>query len=120
MTRLAKNSWTMFALAALATTVAAWLQAVLLWIILYRRGFLDLDARLRRRLPRQLVASLAMAAALWGLHGVLAGWLAGTVEQRIGALVLLVGTGIAVFALAAHITGAARFGDLRADLRRRS
>ena len=104
---------------ALATTAAAWLQAGLLWIILHRRGFLDPDARLRARLPRQLAASLLMAAALWGLDGALAGWLAGPVAERIGALVLIVGAGIAVFALAAHITGAAHFGDLRADLRRR-
>src|SRR3546814_8711675 len=50
---------------ALATSLAAWLNVVLLALSLRRFGFCHLDARFRRRLPRILAASAAMGAALW-------------------------------------------------------
>ena len=57
---------------ALATALAAWLNAGLLGFRLHREGFLRPDARLRRRLPRIALVSLAdgcgalAAAALAG------------------------------------------------------
>ena len=104
---------------ALATTLASWLQAGLLGGLLYRRGFLVVDGRLKARLPRAVAASAAMATALWALRLALAGPLAGGAVARAGGLALLVATGLAVFFVCAHVFGAARLGELRLALHRR-
>ena len=103
---------------ALATSAAAWLHAVVFWVILKRRGDLTIDDRLARRLPRILVASAIMAAALWPLAHALDGLLAGSTAEAVAALALLVGAGLAVYAAAAQLLGAARLGELRAMIRR--
>ncbi len=99
---------------ALATSLSAWANALALAIILYRRGFLEIDARLSSRLPRMLAATAVMAGTLtlvqWGLDD----WLAGDQDQRIAALVLLVVVGLGTFALSAQQLGAAAWADLRA------
>ena len=46
---------------ALATVLSSWLNAVLLGWMLYRRGLFRLDDRLKHRLPRIVVAGIAMA-----------------------------------------------------------
>ena len=105
---------------ALATALSAALHAALLWLVLARRGFLAFDTRLRARLPRMLLASLAMAAALWLTAGALEGPLAGPPAARVAALAALVAGGLAVFAVCAQAFGAARIGELRAMLGRGS
>jgi len=52
---------------ALATAIAAWLNAFLLWFYLKRRGHFAVDAGLARVVPRMLLAGLLMAAALYVL-----------------------------------------------------
>ena len=93
---------------------------VLLAVGLRRRGFLVLDARIKARLPRTALASVAMGAALWGLFQWLEPGFDGGVFSRVLALVLLVGSGLAVYAALALILGAARLEDLRTIARRRS
>ena len=44
--------------------IAAWVNVALLALGLRRRGFLDLDARIRGRLPRMLLASLLLGERL--------------------------------------------------------
>lgn len=103
---------------ALATALASWLNAGLLAVFLYRRGHLGLDDRLRKRLPRMAAAAaamgLALAVAAWGLSGPLGG----TNAARFAALAGLVLGGLALYAGAAHVFGAARLGDVRAAMRR--
>jgi putative peptidoglycan lipid II flippase len=103
---------------ALAASLANWVNALLLAVVLHRRGFLRFDVRFKQRLPRMVFAAGAMSAALVGLQHVLSPWLDGRFAERAGALALLVGAGLAVFALLAHITGAAKLDELRAVLRR--
>ncbi len=103
---------------ALATTVASWLHAGLMWAILARRGHLVLGARLESRLPRMVLASLVMALVLWGIAAALAAPRSGGAAARIAALAGLVVVGAVFYAVAAHVVGAARLGDLRAMLRR--
>ncbi len=103
---------------ALSTALAAWVNVAVLAWTLRRRGFFATDARLRRRGPRILVASLAMAAVLWGAAGALAPWLEAH-GLRIAALGLLVAIGALAYVLAAQLCGAAHLGELRAMLRRR-
>lgn len=104
---------------AFATSAAAWLHAVVFWIILRRRGALEIDARLAARLPRIVAASAIMAAALWPLATVLEGRFAGSTAEAAAALAALVGAGLVVYGVAAQVLGAARLGELRAMMRRR-
>lgn len=103
---------------ALATAASAWINAGALAVLLHRRGLLVPDARLRRRLPRIVVAAAVMAAALWAAAQGLAGWLAGGDATAIPALVILVLAGIAVYGAGAQLLGIMRLAELRALLRR--
>jgi putative peptidoglycan lipid II flippase len=114
---------------ALGTTVSAWLNAGILAVILHRRGYLKADHRLKRRLPRVIVASVIMGAAVWlGLHAVhkemgalfgAPGLPAGPNHVRAAVLALLIGGGMAVYALAAVLLGAASRDDLKMLRRQR-
>lgn len=105
---------------AIATSVSSWVNALALGSVLWRRGFLRPDERLRRRLPRILGATvlmaLALAAAQWGLDA----QFRGPEALRAGALVLLIGAGLSAYALACLALGAAHPRDLRAALQRKA
>jgi putative peptidoglycan lipid II flippase len=95
---------------ALATALAAWLNAGLLGFRLRREGFLRPDARLKRRLPRIVLVSLAMGAGLWLLQP----WLAPLPQSlALGVLVVLGGT---VFAVLAQLSGAMALGEVKAAM----
>ena len=98
---------------ALATAASSGLHAALLWWWLARRGLLVIDDRLRRRLPRMILASAVMAAGLWLAARGLERPLAGDLPGRILALAALVAGGMALFGLCAQVFGAARLGELR-------
>src|SRR5919106_2858259 len=93
---------------ASATALAAWLNAGLLGAGLHRRGFLLPDARLRRRLPRIALVSIAMGAALWLLQP----WL--TPLPPALALAVLIALGGAIFFVLAQLSGALVVGELKA------
>lgn len=97
---------------AAATASASWFNTIALGVILHRRGQFSMDARLSRRAPRIVVASAAMAAALWAGRDALAEWIArGTTEGLIGLTVLIAGGG-GIFAVAAFLVGAVDRSDL--------
>lgn len=98
---------------ALGTSAAAWVNAGLLGWTLHRRGLFRPDERLKRRLPRLLLAVAGMAAALVGAEMLLSPLFDGSAVQRGLALAALVGIGAAVFAGLALALGAVRPGDLR-------
>ncbi len=104
---------------ALATAIAAWLNAGLLGFLLHRKGFLEPDARLRARLPRILLASLLMGALLWAGQSGLEGWFDAGFWARVGGLALLVGGGLAAYSLLAPALGAIPPAELRALIARR-
>ncbi len=106
---------------ALATTLGGWLNAYLLWHGLADHGHFVADARLKRALPRILVASLIMAGALWFVSAFLAPWLSAgsSVLVRFSALGLLVGAGMAVYFLAAIVLGAVNLAGLKRSFTRR-
>jgi len=103
---------------ALSTALAAWVNTVQLGAGLLQRGHWRFDARLKRRVPRVLLATAAMAVMLWLTLQPLAPWLAGTLAQRVGALGLLVGGGGLVFLAAAQFLGAADWREFFHGLRR--
>jgi len=105
---------------ALATTLAAWVNAVLLGVTLSRRGLFSLDERSRRRLPRILLSAVVMGVLLLG--GTWA--LAANYAERAGlfaaawGLLLLVTGGILSYFGVAHFTGAMRLGEIKSMLKR--
>ncbi len=105
---------------ALSTALSSWLNVALLGWILARRGHFSADVRLRRRVPRIVLAVAAMAAALWAAHRGLEPWIAGNTGAGIAALAALVVGGLAVYGIGCAALGAARPGELVASLRRRA
>ncbi len=102
---------------ALATAAAAWLNAALLARALARRADFAPDARLKRRLPRIVLASVMMGAALWLAARAVGPWLAGGLAVKAAALILLVALGVGVFAAAAQLLRAWDVRELAAQLR---
>jgi putative peptidoglycan lipid II flippase len=103
---------------ALATTIAGWINALTLLLLLIRRGHFRFDRRARRNLPRVGAAALGMGVVLALLQVALAPALAGPAVLRVGALAGLVGAGLAAFALLALVFGIADWRDLLGRLRR--
>jgi hypothetical protein len=69
-------------------------------------------------MPRALVCSLIMAAALRGGAWLLAGPLAGQLVVKVAALSVLVAGGLALFLALALASGAVAPGELKRMLRR--
>ena len=104
----------------LATALASTVNVVMLYRTLRKRGHFAVDAQLRRRLPRLALAALLMGIAVAGLDWLLDPYLSGPMAMRYAALVVLVGTGCAIYGLACFVTGAFRMTDVKALIRRRS
>jgi putative peptidoglycan lipid II flippase len=104
---------------AAATGVTAWINVALLAFGLHRRGLLGFDDRLKRVLPRILLANIVMGAALLAIEGAIHGWLweAGSI-RRVAALSALVLGGIGVYGTAIVLTRVAKPGDITQLLRR--
>jgi putative peptidoglycan lipid II flippase len=103
---------------ALALSIAGWLNALLLIAVLNRRGHFALDRRLRRALPRILMAGFGMGALLLLLRWLLADALAARFAVKLAALAGLVGGGLLGYALLALLLGAADLGEMRRRFRR--
>src|SRR5436190_3000134 len=105
---------------AMATSIAAWANAILLALSLTRRGHYHMDDRLKARLPRILVSGLLMGLllllGLWileenfsvGAHFISSVW----------GLVILVLGGIASYFALAHVSGAMTLAEMRAAIKR--
>jgi putative peptidoglycan lipid II flippase len=107
---------------ALATTVAGWVNALLLFGVLMRRGEWPMEAGTLRRSGLTLAVSLAMAAALAFGVGALDGALApaaGVATQAAALLALVSGGALVYFALV-QVTGAADLKGVARLMRRRS
>lgn len=104
---------------AVATSAAAWVNAGLLLWLLRSRGHFTPDVRLRRNVPRMILAAGALAGTLWLVDRLLSPWLgASSLIERLGSLALLALAGMAVYGLLAVLLGLVRRSDL-ANLRRR-
>lgn len=92
---------------ALATSLGAWTNVVLLWITLLRRGAYQTDPLVRRRLPRIVLSSVLMGVVVVALAVVLRPVFTDTsLALRALALMGLVGAGMAVFFTLCQLTGA--------------
>ena len=99
---------------ALATSIAYWFNAILLGYVLQRRGQLQLDRRLKQRVPLIVLSAAIMAVTVWGMALILAEPLDGPVWQKIAALTAIVVAGGVVYGGMALITGAMKMADLSA------
>ncbi len=104
---------------ALGTGLAAWINSALLYRTLRSRGFLVLDERLKRNLPRLVIANAAMAVVLIGGQRLLTAQLAGSQVERIGSLALLVGVAAVLYFLVVVALGAYTMTDLKRHVLRR-
>lgn len=103
---------------AAATATANWVNAGLMAWILYQRGHLVFDARLKGRVVRQLASAAGMAAALLALVGLLADQFGGPLASQVGALVVLVAGGGAVYGVLVLVLGAGSVAELKRFLGR--
>ncbi len=103
---------------ALATAIAAWMNAGLLAFILARRGLFRIDARLRRVMPRLMLSAFGMGVALYFGADAAAMLLQDGEAVRIAALAGLIVGGMIVYAVLVQITGAADFRELGRMLKR--
>jgi putative peptidoglycan lipid II flippase len=108
-------------IAALATTTAAsaWLNALVLYVILARREHFHFEGWLVSRLLRQLVAAAAMAAALFAVRTLLDDRFAGSTGDRLLGVAALVGAGGLVYFTVAWVIGAMDKEDILILLRRK-
>jgi putative peptidoglycan lipid II flippase len=108
--------------AAAAIAVSGWVGAALLGIVLWRRGWLRLDRDAVHRLPRIVLATLAMAASVFYGAGVSHNWpaLAALPAGRLILLAGLVTLGIIIYGATLRILGVIRLRDIAAPLRHRS
>ena len=104
---------------ALATSIAAIFNVALLGLGLATRGHLQLDADLKRRLPRMAAAALAMAATLWAAKMTLFAALDAPHGWRFVGLGLLIGLGIGAYAIAGQALGAFDLREAARLLRQR-
>lgn len=103
---------------ALATAIAAWLNVSLLTIALFRRGYWQLDLRIKTRLIKGLGCAAAMGAGVWFAAGALASSFDGSTAERAGALMAIVIGGAVLYGVLTHFTGALRLSEARGLLRR--
>ncbi|MDW4549466.1 murein biosynthesis integral membrane protein MurJ [Defluviimonas sp. D31] len=107
-----------FIAAAWGTTLAGWAMTFQLWWGTRKMGeAARADERLRRRLPRTVLASAVMGLFLWLAETALADQLSAH-GHRYWALTVLILAGMAVFGLAAYAFGAFRIADFRSGLSR--
>jgi putative peptidoglycan lipid II flippase len=105
---------------AIATSIAAWFNAILLILTAIHRKHYAWDRRFQSKLPRMVLSLVVMAATLYGLNLWLApnyAEFAGFTKSVRGLVALLLAGAFSYFA-AAQITGAFRVSDLKASIRR--
>jgi putative peptidoglycan lipid II flippase len=102
-----------------ATALSATLNCVLLYIVLHKRGWFTFTGQLGSRIFRQLVATAAMSAWLWWLMNMLFSHFSGSVIDRILSLLLLVLSGMGIYAAVGWIVGAVDKDAISQLLRRR-
>ncbi len=107
-----------FVAAAWATTAAGWIMVFQLWYGARGMGqAAQLDAQLKRRIWRIVLASLAFGAVLYGLNMVLADMLVQSGRRYIALTILLLGGG-AFYLGFGQVIGAFSLPELRAAVKR--
>ena len=97
---------------ALATAIAAWVNVALLLFGL--RDFWRADSRLKKRLPRIIIATMIMGIGIWLIREAMEGWFVESgFGQRLLGLSVLVISGLLIYAIAALKLKATSIEDLK-------
>ena len=104
---------------AAAVALSSWLNCVILYILLHRRGHFRIEKWLAARVLRQLIAAAAMVVALIAIRTLLSGWFDGSFGQRLAGVAAIVGGGMIVYFPLVWILGGTDKEELRALVRRR-
>ncbi|KGF67054.1 multidrug transporter MurJ [Hoeflea sp. BAL378] len=106
---------------AVASAAAGWINALLLFTVLVRRGHWGRDTALMKRIPLLVLSAGLMGAALHFGTRWLEPWLgpAGSLVEQIAALAALTAAGAAIYFVLAFGMGAASLGQVRRSLRRK-
>lgn len=104
---------------AAAIAICSWLNCLMLYVILRRRGHFRIESWLWSRIVRQLLAGGVMVAALWGVRELLADFFAGSVGERLIAVGAVCGVGAVVYFGTALIVGGMDRQGLALILRRK-
>ena len=99
---------------ALASSIAAWVNAGALAVVLKRRGQLTIDDRLAARGPKIALASAGMAVSLILGERLVFLACAGQCTANIPALATLIIGSMILYAGLAHVLGAARWSEMKA------
>ena len=110
-----------FGIAGLASAIAicSWLNCIILYVILHRRGHFRIEGWLAGRVARQAVAGAAMVAALLAIKYLLASFFEGSVGHRMVGVAALVGGGLAVYFPLVLVLGGTDTSELKSLIRRR-
>jgi putative peptidoglycan lipid II flippase len=106
---------------AAAIALSGWIGATLLAAILWRRGWLLIEAEAWRRVPRIMLATVVMGAFIAGMDALLTSWLniSGSSFARIAALGLTVAAGLSLYVGCLQALGVASVRNLLRAIRER-
>lgn len=106
---------------ALASSLAVWVNAALLFLYLRRDGYPVGDVKLAHRLPRMIICALGMSLVTLLMTGVAEDYLAAPeLWKHIMALLLIIVPSCLLYAVLLQLTGAMRWRDVVAMLRRQA
>ena len=101
---------------AIATTIAAWVNVLLLARGL--KGLVHVDKVFWSKTLRICMASVTMGALVWGGYQLLGSWFEGPFWKQCTALALLIGLGMSVYAVLVLAMRATSIAELKAGFRR--
>lgn len=105
---------------ALATSVAAWANAVCLAIVLFRNGNFIPDTRLMTRVPKIAMAAIVMGVGLWFVVPHVQPMLEGKILTDYILLTVVALGGVALYGLAAILLRAYGISDIKDALGRKA
>ncbi len=105
---------------AWGTTIAGWVNALMLWFTLSSYGHFVLDWDAKKSLPGIFLASLIMGVGLYYAKTPLLPWfdVSTPIWGKVSALLVLVMGGMVLYGLAALLTGAVNLRKIRGAMRR--
>jgi len=101
---------------AIATTIAAWVNVLLLARGL--KGLVHVDKAFWTKSLRICMASVVMGALVWGGYQLLGSWFEDAFWKQCTALALLIGLGMSVYAVLVLALRATSIAELKAGFRR--
>lgn len=105
---------------AIATSVSAWVNLLLLALTQWRRGDFKPDWQTLKRLQLLLLSSVLMGAAILAIRQVLGDFASAGFAWQLASVVIMVGAGAGIYFAIALVTGAIDRAPLNRLLRRRS